>query len=249
MKVFISWSGNRSKRVANLIDEWLQCVIQAIEPWISTKHIENGSIWNNEINSTLEEVKVGIVCLSASNHNNPWILFESGALAKGLEKNRVCTFLIDIEPAEVKPPLSQFNHTFPEKESMFKLISMLNGMLEGKQIKPKVLEEIFNTYWPSFDAQFKDILEETSDDHNHIEKRSEEDILYELLTTTRLLHKRMDTIERNSISHSNNLKSEKQGTRLSKISYGDFKKNLSELSKKEYMKFFENDDIDQGDIG
>ncbi|EFD2076446.1 toll-Interleukin receptor, partial [Escherichia coli] len=29
MKVFISWSGQRSQAVAELISDWLKCVIQA----------------------------------------------------------------------------------------------------------------------------------------------------------------------------------------------------------------------------
>ena len=42
MKVFISWSGERSRKVAELLDEWLQCVIQAVKPFMSSKGIERG---------------------------------------------------------------------------------------------------------------------------------------------------------------------------------------------------------------
>ncbi|HHM2111315.1 TPA: toll-Interleukin receptor, partial [Klebsiella pneumoniae] len=61
MKVFISWSGQRSKAVAELFNDWLKCVIQASQPWISTRDIDRGAIWFSEINDKLKDVSVGIV--------------------------------------------------------------------------------------------------------------------------------------------------------------------------------------------
>ena len=127
MRVFISWSGDRSRAVAELLDEWLQCVIQALDPWMSSKDIDRGSIWFSEISDSLRDTKVGIVCLSQDNKNKPWILFESGALAKGLYSARVCTFLIDLESTDVSNPLAQFNHTFPTKESVWGLVALLHN--------------------------------------------------------------------------------------------------------------------------
>lgn len=81
MKVFLSWSGERSRLVATLLDEWLRCVLQAIRPWISTKDIDRGSLWFSEIQDQLQDVTTGIICLTQENKEKPWILFEAGALA------------------------------------------------------------------------------------------------------------------------------------------------------------------------
>lgn len=89
MKVFISWSKNLSKDCAEILSDWIKCTLQASEPWVSSKDIDKGSLWFNEINDQLKDTKVGIVCLTKENKSNPWILFESGALAKGLSANRV----------------------------------------------------------------------------------------------------------------------------------------------------------------
>jgi hypothetical protein len=67
MKVFLSWSGSRSKEVANLLSEWLCCVIQAARPWISTRDLDRGSLWFGEINDQLKDTSVGIICLTQEN--------------------------------------------------------------------------------------------------------------------------------------------------------------------------------------
>lgn len=43
MKVFISWSGETSKKVALALKAWLPNVIQALDPWMSDKDIEKGA--------------------------------------------------------------------------------------------------------------------------------------------------------------------------------------------------------------
>jgi len=194
LNVFLSWSGNRSKAVAELLDEWLQCVIQAVDPWMSSKDIDRGSLWFSEINDQLQNTTIGIICLTHENKMKPWILFEAGALAKGLTESRVCTFLIDLTPTDVGTPLSQFNHTSPTKESLWELVRTLNSSLKDKGLKEKILEQVFDTYWPQFEEAFKSIMIEHPA-NEHIEKRSDDDILLEILSTTRSMNKRVRVLE------------------------------------------------------
>jgi hypothetical protein len=48
MKIFISWSGNKSKNVATYLKSWIEQIIQAADPWISVD-IDKGKKWNGEI--------------------------------------------------------------------------------------------------------------------------------------------------------------------------------------------------------
>jgi hypothetical protein len=194
MNVFISWSGERSRAVGILLDEWLQCVIQALNPWMSNKDIDRGSLWFSEITNQLKDTTIGIICLTQENKNKPWILFEAGALAKGLSSSRVCTLLIDLSPSDIEDPLAQFNHTIPNKEGMWSLVCTLNSALGEKRMKDNILERVFETYWPQFDERFNQILRETPE-AKHIEKRSNDDILLELLYVTRRLEKRIRDLE------------------------------------------------------
>ncbi|MCU1500487.1 MAG: hypothetical protein JWM47_4440 [Acidimicrobiales bacterium] len=193
MKVFMSWSGARSKAAAELLHNWIKCVIQASKPWISTRGIGRGSVWFTEINNELKDTSVGIICLTHQNKASPWILFEAGALAKGLATNRVCTFLVDLGPNDVEDPLAQFNHTEATKEGLWGLVLTLNASLENMLDGP-TLTAVFDQFWPDFEAKFKAILE-THPQEAKVEARTESNILEEILQTTRGLDKRLRSVE------------------------------------------------------
>ncbi|QNF13666.1 toll/interleukin-1 receptor domain-containing protein [Aeromonas veronii] len=194
MKVFLSWSGERSRLVATLLDEWLRCVLQAIRPWISTKDIDRGALWFNEIQDQLQDTTTGIICLTQENKERPWILFEAGALAKGLSNSRVCTLLIDLRPSDIKDPLAQLNHTLPDRDNMFELVRTLNNRLANNALDPRILETVFNTYWGQFEQRFMEILNRTSTPAV-AEPRSEQDLLSEILEVTRSLSNRINHLE------------------------------------------------------
>jgi hypothetical protein len=203
MKVFMSWSGDRSREVAKLLHYWIKCVVQASHPWISTSGIDSGSIWFNQINSELQDTTFGIICLTKENKDAPWILFEAGALAKGLASSRVCTFLIDLETKDIRDPLAQFNHTLPNYESVWKLVSTLNSSLaEVSRLDVTVLKGVFETYWPQFQKKFDDVLK-TYPETTVVPPRKEKDILSDILESTRGLERRMRAIEngQNRIDH------------------------------------------------
>lgn len=194
MKVFLSWSGQRSKEVANLLSDWLCCVIQASRPWISTRDLDRGSLWFGEINDQLKDTTVGIICLTQENKGRPWILFEAGALAKGLSTSRVCTLLVDLEPKDIEDPLAQFNHTFPTRESVLGLVKTLNGALSSGGLDIRILEQVFDTYWPQFEDRFSKVLQNT-EAQPPSKPRPKEDVLSEILENTRILNSRIRKLE------------------------------------------------------
>ena len=197
MKIFVSWSGERSKAVATLLSDWIKCVIQASRPWISTRDIDRGALWFAEIGDQLKETSVGIICLTQENKNRPWILFEAGALAKGLSSNRVCTFLIDLKSTDLEDPLAQFNHTFPIRESIWGLVQTLNSSLGAGGLDERILTQIFETYWPQFEEKFAAAIAQFPPKEK-AEPRSEKNLLGEILENTRFLSTRLRNLEARS---------------------------------------------------
>ena len=110
MKVFLIWSGDRSKQVAQALHGWLPKVIQAVKPWMSNEDVEKGKNWPQELSQQLDEARLGIVCLDKSNLTAPWLLFEAGALSKSKD-TIACPFLLDVKSSEVRPPLGHLQNT------------------------------------------------------------------------------------------------------------------------------------------
>jgi hypothetical protein len=54
MKVFVSWSMDRSKKIANALQNWLPDVFQSLEVFMSDHNIQAGDRWGNELSVGLE---------------------------------------------------------------------------------------------------------------------------------------------------------------------------------------------------
>ena len=184
MKIFISWSGTISKKLAEAIRQWIPAVIQAARPYYSPDDISKGSRWSSEIAKELDSSKVGIICLTKDNLQAPWIMFEAGALSKNIEIAKVCPILFGVEPTDIQGPLIQFQAAKFSKEELKKVIRMINSELGETALAPDVLESVFEMWWPKLKENVEAILKESvpTKDAN---LRSERDILEEVLELTR----------------------------------------------------------------
>jgi hypothetical protein len=184
MKVFISWSGKRSKETADILCSWIRQVIQSAETWISSE-IEKGTRWNEKVNKELEDTKVGIICLNRENLTSEWILFEAGALSKTSDAH-VCTFLLDINPTDIKPPLGQFQHTLFSKEDIKKLMHTINNKIiaqKEKTLSEKDLDEIFEERWYKLEEKLNEIKNQNIKTLEPA--RTDRELLEEILQTVR----------------------------------------------------------------
>lgn len=184
MKVFISWSGDTSKAIAEVLRGWLPSVIQAVKPYYSPNDITKGSRWGNEISKELEECKVGLLCLTADNLEAPWVMFEAGALSRSLSAARVCPILFGIEPSDIEGPLVQFQAAPFAKDEMRKTVRMMNQELGASALSSEVLDSVFEMWWPRLEEQINAVMKNAKEPLNQ-KVRSERDLLEEILARVR----------------------------------------------------------------
>ncbi|MCC5086434.1 hypothetical protein [Xanthomonas campestris] len=167
--------------------------MQAVDPWISSKDIDRGSIWFNEIFDQLKDTNFGIVFVTKENQDKPWLLFESGALSKGLAESRICTVLIDLNVRDIDSgsPLRQINHTTVDKDSVLSLVKTINKRIESGQIQEKRLEQTFNALWSDFDNKIQEIL--SSDPAPTSPERKDQDVLNDILENVLRINKKVST--------------------------------------------------------
>jgi len=189
MKVFISWSGNKSHKVALVFRDWLPSVIQSIEPYVSSEDIDKGARWSTDIAKELEDSTFGILCVTKENLEAPWLSFEAGALSKTMDNSFVSPFLFDIKRSEVKGPILQFQSTIFQKEDVKKLLATLNKACGEGNILDNRLNKAFDVWYPTLEEELnkiRDVQEENeeSKESNSTLSHSSE-ILEEILDLSR----------------------------------------------------------------
>ena len=187
MKVFISWSGPQSLEIAGIFREWIPTVLQAAEPFISSEDIRKGTRWIPEMAGQLEQSQIGIICITPENVNEPWILFEAGALSKSIETARVRPILFEISPSNIIGPLAQFQLTNFTKSDISKLVKTIS-LTEESKLTDEILERSFEKWWPELEERVDAVLKTAPTQLKAKTIRSELDIVEEILALTRDMH-------------------------------------------------------------
>ncbi|MEZ5691959.1 MAG: TIR domain-containing protein [Rickettsiales bacterium] len=205
MKVFLSWSGDKSHKVALVLKDWLPSVIQSIVPYVSSEDIDKGARWSSDIAQELEDSTFGILCVTKENLSAPWLNFEAGALSKTMDKSLVCPFLFNVKRSEVEGPILQFQSTIFEKGDIKKLVQTLNAASAPNGLSEEKLNEAFDVWYPQLEKKLKglpDIADETEslesnngnlDSYSHIF----EEILDLSRTNQKLLRNPEGVLEKN----------------------------------------------------
>jgi hypothetical protein len=148
---------------------------------MSAVDIERGARWNSDIAAELGQTSFGVLCLTPENLDSAWIHYEAGALSKTLEKSFVCPYLFELEPADLKGPLVQFNAAKAHKEDTRKLVLTINDAQETPLPKA-TLEESYEVWWPKLEERLNNLP------HPQLQvkhERPEREILQEVLELVR----------------------------------------------------------------
>lgn len=190
MKVFISWSGERSHALAEALHDWLPLVLHYVEPWLSQADIEAGQRWADQVAKELEACNFGILCVTRENVSSPWVLFEAGALAKSMQGSRVTPLLLGLEFRDITGPLAQFQAKKVERDGLLDVIQSLNQSAQHAVPGARVTQ-LFDALWPELEKKVV-AIPNLSTPAKHA--RPQPEILEELVASVRTLEGRFRDI-------------------------------------------------------
>lgn len=198
VKIFLSWSGTESKQLATIFKDWLPNVLQYVDPYMSAEDITLGERWNYNITNNLHESIFGLIFVTPSNINAPWINYEAGALSKTLD-SKVVPILYKSDVMILNDgPLKQFQSAKNlEKDSVLSLLKSINNSnIDGKLDEAR-LEKAFEMWWGTLLKSIEKIVEEPITDTNRQNEPTEKELLnviYSKLTTQEKLLKTRNRI-------------------------------------------------------
>jgi hypothetical protein len=206
MKIFISWSGEPSRHIAEALRDGLPDLLQSVKPWCSSHDIVPGAHWASELAEKLATSSFGILCITKENLKSPWLLFEAGSLAKQIKSSFVVPYLIDVTPADVQFPLAQFQGVEANEAGTRTLMRNIN-QLQGEPLSEERFKRAFEKWWPDFKTSLDNRSEKVEIKGS---VRSDRDIIEELLGLARVQYR---TNLRPVSSIAPDARSKRQGTR------------------------------------
>ncbi|WP_072807533.1 TIR domain-containing protein [Rhodococcoides yunnanense] len=158
--VFISWSGELARAVAEVLQEWLPTLMDDVDPWVSSVSIQAGMHWLGQVNARLDTAVFGIVLVTLENKGKEWLNFEAGALGQrfvGIERGRVVPITVDFTSAtELPTTLSQFQAVPMDRDGLWRAAKSLAESL-GKN--ESSVQRRFDGSWDDLKAKLDAALE------------------------------------------------------------------------------------------
>ncbi|MFD4174821.1 TIR domain-containing protein [Streptomyces anulatus] len=201
MKVFLSWSGERSKKTAEALWTWLPDVLQYVNPWLSSLDISAGRRSVREITDELSKTNFGIICVTPENQSSRWMYFEAGALARQVDNGFVIPFLVNMRTTDLVSPLSQFQAVLgSDRVDVQKLLSDINNASGELALPQERLNRAFQRSWPEFESKMRGIKDIPSEGSpSSTVKRSGADMTEEILLLSRQFDQRLADLERSAL--------------------------------------------------
>lgn len=171
MNIFISWSGEIAKEIAEALKEELSSIFSGkkdFEVFVSSEDIAAGMEWFNEICSAIDKSVCGILCLTKENTTSEgisdWIEFEAGALAFHLNKNNksVIPLLFDVSIPE-KAPLKLFEFIKFTSSQYTKLIWDLNDRYFDQTFNKKQVSDLAKASFERLNPKAKEAMKRLVD--------------------------------------------------------------------------------------
>lgn len=150
-RVFISWSGVRSKHVALALRDWLLCVFPDVDPFVSSANIQAGQFWDDAIKERIRTSRFCVVCVTPANRTSEWLHYEAGAMAEGMGI-RVAPYLLGVKMHDLSGPMKRLQATFADQEGTLALVMSMAAAI-GVSGKDQFLKNAVAKNWSDLEKQ------------------------------------------------------------------------------------------------
>lgn len=155
MRVFIGWSGERSRLVAAALRDWMKKLIQSVEPWMPEEDLSGKRV---DATSAIREARAAVLCLTGDNAQGADLHFEAGLLGSSIPTAFICPFLLGVRESEVSRPLARFPARQADREGTLSLIQAINSHPElPSPLAASHLQESFGLWWPKLEGQLRQV--------------------------------------------------------------------------------------------
>lgn len=159
MRIFLSWSGEISKRIADEIKVYIPIIFDDKVVFFYSPEIRKGEKWQEELFKNIANCKATIICITPENKGAPWINFEAGVIAAN--EFKTCPIYFGFRDCSTEGPLSCFQATLYNKTDFFRLIESINNELDEK-IDKEILKNLFEKNWKHLNSGINSILRENN---------------------------------------------------------------------------------------
>jgi TIR domain len=156
MKIFLSWSGPRSKAVAVALNELLPSILQPVTCWMSEEGIAKGKPWFDQLATGLNGILFGVFCVTPENKDSEWMQWEAGVLsaASTIGDRHVAPLAIGMSKGTLSGPFAIYQGTDVDRADMLRLVKDINGALaDDKKVPVPSLEATFGYVWPDLERR------------------------------------------------------------------------------------------------
>ena len=174
LKVFISYSGDLSKSIAKEFNNWFREFIY-VDTYFLEEDIGLGQHMHEKLEEELEKTSFCIIFLTPDKINSEWMLWAAGMLSGKRSRIQTCVLTFNIPIKEVPEQLKVFINIEYSKDSIHKLLELINNEHSNKAIPKEQLNSIIENNWVSLDGKIRKLLMKFDNRDTNTETRWEND--------------------------------------------------------------------------
>lgn len=158
MEVFISWSGDESRAVAEELAKALQHMVRGVSTFVSSNDIDPGDRWETRVSEELEKSNHAVLCVTRENQIAPWLNYEAGASGKLFGKSKVIPYTLGFPPNELRSgPLTRFQGVQNDEHGTWSLVKSLSQSSASPD-DDHFVRDGFDMWWPRLRDRMAELL-------------------------------------------------------------------------------------------